>query len=166
MVPLKLFLNAKCSLSLSSKLTISHGKWFLNTNLFLIKTFLITKFDCIYITSFFSLFLGNAFYFEKKLLEGWLKYDKDYGLFNTYIVFLNWKPEDAKDIQMIQNIIRKRIVLWKSFMSTKKAISNSSIAVVLQPIWSERMNIEIYFMIKTLHCLSRKKVPLCGSYTH
>ena len=25
---------------------IGHGKWFLNTNLFLIKPFLITKFDC------------------------------------------------------------------------------------------------------------------------
>ena len=47
LVTLKLFLNAKCSLSLRSKLTIGHGKWFLNTNLFLIKTFLITKFDCI-----------------------------------------------------------------------------------------------------------------------
>ena len=46
LVTLKLFLNAKCSLSLWSKLTIGHGKWFLNTNLFLIKTFLITKFDC------------------------------------------------------------------------------------------------------------------------
>jgi hypothetical protein len=45
-VTLKLFLNAKCSLSLWSKLTIGHGKWFLNTNLFLIQTFLITKFDC------------------------------------------------------------------------------------------------------------------------
>ena len=29
-----------------SKLAIGHGKWFLNTNLFLIKPFLITKFDC------------------------------------------------------------------------------------------------------------------------
>ena len=46
LVTLKLFLNAKCSLSLWSKLTIGHRKWFLNTNLFLIKTFLITKFDC------------------------------------------------------------------------------------------------------------------------
>ena len=46
LVTLKLFLNAKCSLFLWSKLTIGHGKWFLNTNLFLIKTFLITKFDC------------------------------------------------------------------------------------------------------------------------
>ena len=46
LVTLKLFLNAKCSLSLWSKLTIGHWKWFLNNNLFLIKTFLITKFDC------------------------------------------------------------------------------------------------------------------------
>ena len=37
----KLFLNAKCSLSLWSKLTIGHVKWFFNTNLFL-----ISKFDC------------------------------------------------------------------------------------------------------------------------
>ena len=50
-VTLKLFLNAKCSLSLWSKLTIGHGKWFLNTNLFLIKTFLIAKFDCISIAN-------------------------------------------------------------------------------------------------------------------
>ena len=45
-VTLKLFLNAKCSLSLWSKLAIGHGKWFLNTNLFLINTFLTAKFDC------------------------------------------------------------------------------------------------------------------------
>jgi hypothetical protein len=44
LVTLKLFLNAKCS-SLCRKLAIGHWKWFLNTNLFLIKTFLITKFD-------------------------------------------------------------------------------------------------------------------------
>ena len=46
LVALKLFLNAKSSLSLWSKWQIGHGKWFLNTNLFLIKHFLITKFDC------------------------------------------------------------------------------------------------------------------------
>ena len=46
LVALKLFLNANCSLFLWSKLKIGNGKWFLNTNLFLIKTFLITKFDC------------------------------------------------------------------------------------------------------------------------
>ena len=45
LITLKLFLNAKSSLSLWSKLAIGHGKWFLNTNLFLIKQFLITKFD-------------------------------------------------------------------------------------------------------------------------
>ena len=48
-VTLKLFLNAQWYLSLWSKLTIGHGKWFLNTNLFLIKTFLITKFDFTYL---------------------------------------------------------------------------------------------------------------------
>ena len=32
LVTLKLFLNAKCSLSLWSKWQIGHGKWFLNTN--------------------------------------------------------------------------------------------------------------------------------------
>ena len=41
LVTLKLFLNAKCSLSLC------HGKWFLSTNLFLFKPFLITDFNCI-----------------------------------------------------------------------------------------------------------------------
>ena len=43
---LKLFLNAKSSLSLWSKWQIGHGKWLLSTNSFLIKPFLITKFDC------------------------------------------------------------------------------------------------------------------------
>ena len=47
LVSLKLFLNAKSSLSLWSKWQISHRKWFLNTNLFIIKLFLIAKFDCI-----------------------------------------------------------------------------------------------------------------------
>ena len=42
---LKLFLNAKSSLSLWSKWQIGHRKWFLNTNLFPIKPFLIAKFD-------------------------------------------------------------------------------------------------------------------------
>jgi hypothetical protein len=46
LVTLTLFLNAKCSLFSWSKLKIGHCKWFLNTNLFLIKTFLITKFEC------------------------------------------------------------------------------------------------------------------------
>ena len=45
LVALKLFLNANCSLSLWSKWQIGHGKWFLNTNKFLIKPFLIAKFD-------------------------------------------------------------------------------------------------------------------------
>ena len=43
---LKLFLNAKCSLFIWSKWQIGHRKWFLNTNKFLNKTFLIAKFDC------------------------------------------------------------------------------------------------------------------------
>ena len=47
LVALKLFLNAISSLSLWSKRQIGHRKWFLNTNLFLIKWFLIAKFDCI-----------------------------------------------------------------------------------------------------------------------
>ena len=46
LVALKLFINAKSSLSLWSKWQIDHRKWFLNTNLFLIKPFLIAKFDC------------------------------------------------------------------------------------------------------------------------
>ena len=54
LVDLKLFLNAKSSLSLWSKLAFGHRKRFLNTNLntnlFRIKTFLITKFDCIRIS--------------------------------------------------------------------------------------------------------------------
>ena len=45
----KLFLNDKSSISLWSKLAFGHGKWFFNTNLILIKMFLITKFDCNYI---------------------------------------------------------------------------------------------------------------------
>ena len=47
LITLKFFLNVKSYLPLWSKLAFGHGKWFLNTNLFLIKTFLITKFDCI-----------------------------------------------------------------------------------------------------------------------
>ena len=46
LVALKLFLNAKSSLSLWSKWLIGHRKWLLNTNLSLIKPFLIAKFDC------------------------------------------------------------------------------------------------------------------------
>ena len=61
LVTLKMFLKVKCSLSLWSKLLFGHVKWFLNTNLFLIKTFLITKFDC---TSFDSDFPGDRFFFE------------------------------------------------------------------------------------------------------
>ena len=52
LVTLNLFLNTKCSLSFWSKLTIGHGKWYLNTNLFFIKTFLITKFDCTTMSAF------------------------------------------------------------------------------------------------------------------
>ena len=47
LVALKLFLNAKSSLSLWSKCQIGHRKWSLNTNLSHIKPFLIAKFDCI-----------------------------------------------------------------------------------------------------------------------
>ena len=47
LVALKLFLNVKSSLSLWTKWQIGHRKWFLNTNLFLIKPFIIAKFDCI-----------------------------------------------------------------------------------------------------------------------
>ena len=61
LVTLKLFLDAKCSLSLWSKLTIGHGKWFLNTNLFLIKTFLITKFDCIFNLATCTLYLTSIY---------------------------------------------------------------------------------------------------------
>ena len=46
LVTLKLFLNAETSLSLWSKWQIGHKKWFLDNNLFLIKPFLIAKFDC------------------------------------------------------------------------------------------------------------------------
>ena len=46
LVALKLFLNAKSSLSLWNKWQIGHRKWFLIANLFLIKPFLIAKFDC------------------------------------------------------------------------------------------------------------------------
>ena len=46
LVALKLFLNAKSSISLWSKWQIGLRKWFLNTNLFLIKQFLNAKFDC------------------------------------------------------------------------------------------------------------------------
>ena len=47
LVALKLFRNAKISLFLRSKWQIGYKKSFLNTNLFLIKPFLIAKCDCI-----------------------------------------------------------------------------------------------------------------------
>ena len=56
LVALKLFLNAKSSLSLWSKWQIGHRKWFLNTNLFLIKQFLTAKFDCIRENNFWEQF--------------------------------------------------------------------------------------------------------------
>jgi hypothetical protein len=63
LVALKLFLNAKCFLSLWSKLQIGRGKWFLNTNKFLIKPFLIAKFDCIWVQVIPLIILsGNIFY--------------------------------------------------------------------------------------------------------
>ena len=59
LVTLKLFLNAK---SIWSKWQIRHRKWFLNTNLFLIKPFLIAKFDCICFENVYQLILcGNDF---------------------------------------------------------------------------------------------------------
>ena len=44
-----LFISAKSSLSLWSKWPIGCWKWFLNTNLFLNKPFLIAKFYCTYL---------------------------------------------------------------------------------------------------------------------
>ena len=64
LVALKLFLNAKCSLSLLSKWQIGHGKWFLNTNKFLIKPFLIAKFDC---TNKQTMFVRKYLYILKSL---------------------------------------------------------------------------------------------------
>ena len=46
LVTLELFLNAKCSLHYEVNWQLVKGKWFLNNKMFLIKTFLITKFDC------------------------------------------------------------------------------------------------------------------------
>ena len=60
LVALRLFLNAKSSLSLWSKCQIDRRKWFLNTNLFLIKPFLIVKFDCRWI-----FYVWNDFTFKK-----------------------------------------------------------------------------------------------------
>ena len=57
---LRLFLNAKSSLSLWSKCQIDRRKWFLNTNLFLIKPLHIAKFDCRRI-----FYVWNDFTFKK-----------------------------------------------------------------------------------------------------
>ena len=46
LVALKLFLDVKIFLSLWSKWQIGHRKWFINTNLFIIKQFFTAKFDC------------------------------------------------------------------------------------------------------------------------
>ena len=79
LVPLKLFLNTKCSLSLWSKLTIGHGKWFLKTNFFPIKMFLATKFDCMYSGGFtkyqVTVACGLKFHWYLKTLS--LKFQKD-----------------------------------------------------------------------------------------
>ena len=60
LVILKLFLNAKCSLPLWSQWSFGHEKWFLNTNLFLIKTFLSPSLTVIHIflAKFSKLVLG------------------------------------------------------------------------------------------------------------
>ena len=77
LVTLKLFLNAISSLSVWSKLTIGHWKWFLNANSFLIKTFLITKFDCSKILRFIDcqasrgIFINNRLYLLLQL-EGFI----------------------------------------------------------------------------------------------
>ena len=69
LVTLKLFLNAKFSLSLWSKLTIGHGKWFLNTNLFL-----ITKFDCNSLTHnpCLSLMFTTKYYYTTLAVRIWM----------------------------------------------------------------------------------------------
>ena len=63
LVTLKLFLNAKSSLSLWSKWQIGHRKWFLNTNLFL-----NAKFDCSSKTAprilIFSIAMGANYSFD------------------------------------------------------------------------------------------------------
>ena len=62
LVTLKLFLNAKSSLiSLWRKWQIGHRKWFLNTNLFLIKPFLIAKFDCSFLENLQRKYLTISF---------------------------------------------------------------------------------------------------------
>ena len=68
LVALKLFLNAKSFLSLWSKWQIGHGKWFLNTNLFIIKSFLIAKFDCKYVLPKATEWLSQPIFFTVKWL--------------------------------------------------------------------------------------------------
>ena len=81
LVTLILCLNAKSSLSLWSKWQIGHRKWFLNINLYLIKTFLIAKFDCIKQTQ-------QAQNSQAKILGGSLGF---FPLFITWFCDLNWK---------------------------------------------------------------------------
>ena len=77
MVTVKLFVNTKSSLSLWSKLTIGHWKWFLNANSSLITTFLITKFDYSKILRFIDcqasrgIFINNRLYLLLQL-EGFI----------------------------------------------------------------------------------------------
>ena len=69
------FLNAKSSLFFWSKWQIDQRKWFLNTNLFLIKLFLIAKFDCartwstVWIVSCYS-FLAHLRWYLSPILCG------------------------------------------------------------------------------------------------
>ena len=127
LVTLKLFLNAKCSFyPYEVNWQIGHGKWFLNTNMFLIKLFLITNFDCIRTQ---VLFKGGSYMRKygmhhwrplsfKSVKEFWPKIVKGVGL------VLNSRPKTIK-IYMYQWIINQRehqITSWISTYVPKIAI--------------------------------------------
>ena len=96
LVTLKLFLNTKCFLSLWSKLAFGHRKWFLNTNLFLIKMFLITKFDCI------NLIVTTIAFWK---LSEWKVYLLKYK-FSVHIQAMQWPAHHESTISLTK-------VSWK-----------------------------------------------------
>ena len=90
MVTLKLFLNAKCSLFLWSKLAFGHRRWFLNTNLFLIKPFLITKFDCTWSMLFYICILHSCCNWSFKTLLTYPLVDKNSSINRFCFLLFHW----------------------------------------------------------------------------
>ena len=110
LVALKLFLNAKSSLFLWSKWQIGHMKWFLNTNLFLIKPFLIAKFDCTSILDWWK---------DSYKMNGLHKLHWKFHSGNFWQVMKIWSIE-RKDPHNVEKTTQKKVLcpkdLWFSLI--------------------------------------------------